>query len=271
MISVEDLPGSVRLKCSVTTRFDILTLFPALIEGVFRASILGRAQQNGLIEVRCLNIRDWATDKHHVTDEPPYGGGPGMVLKPEPIFAAIEALRTVEAQVILLGPAGRRFDQAIATELAQKQHLILISGHYEGVDQRVADYLVDQEISIGDYILTNGAIAAAVVVDAVARLIPGVLGAEESAVNDSFSNNRLEFPQYTRPPVFRGWRVPEVLLSGNHKQIEVWRREQALLRTSCRRPDLLSNSADRETEASSGDGPSIECGAGKEPRPEKDQ
>ncbi len=194
-----------------------------------------------------------------------------MVLKPEPIFAAVEELRTVDSQVILLGPAGRRFDQAVAAELSWKQHLILIGGHYEGVDQRVADHLVDQEISIGDYILTNGAIAAAIVVDAVARLLPGVLGAEESAANDSFSDNRLEYPQYTRPPVFRGWNVPEILLSGNHKQIEIWRREQALHRTGSRRPDLLLKPAERKDEAASGDCGSVEDAVAKGAGPKENE
>jgi tRNA (guanine37-N1)-methyltransferase len=220
-------------------RFDILTLFPGLCEGAFRSSILAKAQENGLLEVRCLNIRDWTTDKHHITDEPSYGGGPGMVLKAEPIFRAVESLKTPDSRVILLGPSGRRFNQACAAELAREKHLILICGHYEGVDQRVGDALADDEISIGDYVLTNGAIAAAIVVDATARLLPGVLGDCESAADDSFVNQFLEYPQYTRPQEFRGLKVPEVLLSGNHAEIETWRREQALERTRDRRPDLL--------------------------------
>jgi tRNA (guanine37-N1)-methyltransferase len=220
-------------------RFDILTLFPALCEGAFQSSILGKAQENGLIQVRCLNIRDWATDKHQITDEPPYGGGAGMVMKAEPIFLAVETLRQPRSKVILLGPGGRGFTHSVAAELAQESHLILVCGHYEGVDQRVADYLADEELSIGDYVLTNGAIAAAVVVDATARLLPGVLGADASARSESFVDSRLEYPHYTRPRVFRGWKVPAVLLSGHHADIEAWRREQAEDKTRKRRPDLL--------------------------------
>ena len=219
--------------------FDILTLFPKLCEGAFAESILKKAQENHLIEVRCLNIRDWATDKHHVTDEPPYGGGPGMVMKPDPIFRAVEAIRNEKSHVILLAPGGRRFDQETAIELSRRTHLIFICGHYEGIDHRVAEHLVDEEISIGDYVLTNGAIAAAVVVDAVARLVPGVLGDKESARDESFSNKLLEYPQYTRPFDFRGWHVPEILLSGNHALIRSWREERAREVTRKRRPDLL--------------------------------
>ena len=229
------------LSAAWMTNFDILTLFPRLCEGAFADSILRRAQENFLIRVRCLNIRDWATDKHHVTDEPPYGGGPGMVLKPGPIFSAVEAIKNENSYIILMAPGGRRFNQDIAIELSRKQHLIFICGHYEGIDHRVAEHLVDEEISLGDYVLTNGAIAAAVVVDSVARLIPGVLGDEESAWSDSFSNKLLEYPQYTRPADFRGWRVPEVLLSGNHALIGSWREEQAREKTRRLRPDLLED------------------------------
>lgn len=221
------------------TSFDILTLFPKMCAGAFGESILKKAQENLLIQVRCLNIRDWATDKHHVTDEPPYGGGPGMVMKPEPIFAAVEAVRTERSHVILMAPGGRRFTQELARELSGKEHLIFICGHYEGIDHRVSEYLADDELSIGDYVLTNGAIAAVVVVDAVARLIPGVLGEGESSLEESFSSNLLEYPQYTRPSDFRGWKVPEVLLSGNHRAIRDWREAQARLKTQERRPDLL--------------------------------
>jgi tRNA (guanine37-N1)-methyltransferase len=221
------------------TRFDILTLFPKLCEGAFNESILKKAQENQLIEVRCLNIRDWATDKHHVTDEPPYGGGPGMVLKPEPIFAAVESIRKPESHVILLGPGGRRFTQALAQELSQKHHLIFICGHYEAVDHRVAEHLANDEISLGDYVLSNGAIAAAVVVDAIARLIPGVLGEATSPDDESFSKGLLEYPQYTRPHDFRGWKVPEILLSGNHAAIRQWREAMAREKTRTHRPDLL--------------------------------
>jgi tRNA (guanine37-N1)-methyltransferase len=224
------------------TSFDILTLFPNLCAGAFADSILKKAQENLLIRVRCLNIRDWATDKHHVTDEPPYGGGPGMVMKPEPIFAAVESIRTERSHVILLGPGGRRFTQEAARGLSQKEHLILVCGHYEGIDHRVSERLVDDELSIGDYVLSNGAIAAAVIVDAVARLIPGVLGEGESTLDESFSSRLLEYPQYTRPSEFRGWKVPDILLSGNHRAIREWRETQALRKTRERRPDLLQGS-----------------------------
>jgi tRNA (guanine37-N1)-methyltransferase len=223
-------------------RFDILTLFPNLCAGVFTESILKKAQENRLIQVRCLNIRDWATDKHRVTDEPPYGGGPGMVLKPEPIFAAVESIRTERSHVILMTPGGRRFTQKIAAELSQKEHLIFVCGHYEGIDHRVTEYLVNDELSIGDFVLSNGALAAAVIVDAVARLIPGVLGDGDSARDESFSSGTLEYPQYTRPHEFRGWNVPEVLLSGNHRAIREWRDNQARQKTQQRRPDLLEGS-----------------------------
>jgi tRNA (guanine37-N1)-methyltransferase len=210
--------------------------------GAFAESILKKAQENLLIQVRCLNIRDWATDKHHVTDEPPYGGGPGMVMKPEPIFAAVETIRTEQSHVILMAPGGRRFTQEIARELSSKEHLIFICGHYEGIDHRVSEHLADDELSIGDYVLSNGAIAAVIVVDAVARLIPGVLGESESALDESFSSNLLEYPQYTRPSDFRGWKVPDVLLSGNHRAIRDWRESQARRKTRERRPDLLGGS-----------------------------
>jgi tRNA (guanine37-N1)-methyltransferase len=218
---------------------DILTLFPSLCAGAFSESILKKAQENRLIQIRCLNIRDWTTDKHHVTDEPPYGGGPGMVMKPEPIFAAVESIRTERSRVILMGPGGRRFTQAVAAELSRKEHLIFLCGHYEGIDHRVVEHLADDEISIGDYVLSNGAVAAAVVVDAIARLIPGVLGDGDSAVNESFSSGLLEYPQYTRPQEFRGWSVPEILLSGHHRAIREWREEQARQKTRERRPDLM--------------------------------
>ncbi len=223
--------------------FDILTLFPGLCEGAFSESILGKARENRLIQVRCLDIRQWATGKHRVTDEPPYGGGPGMVMKAEPIFAAVEAIRRPDSHVILMSAAGQRFTQQKAHELTQKPHLIFVCGQYEGIDQRVADHLADEELSIGDYILTNGAIAAAVIVDAVARLIPGVLGEADSAKDESFSHNLLEYPHYTRPADFRGWKVPEILLSGNHAAIEAWRKAEALKRTVERRPDLQTPGA----------------------------
>jgi tRNA (guanine37-N1)-methyltransferase len=221
--------------------FDILTLFPGLCGGAFSESILGKAQENRLIQVRCLDVRQWATGKHRVTDEPPYGGGPGMVMKAEPVFTAVESIRRPDSHVILMSAAGHRFTQQKAQELAKKPHLIFICGHYEGVDHRVAEHLVDEELSIGDYILTNGAIAATVVVDAVARLIPGVLGEADSATDESFSHGLLEYPHYTRPAEFRGWKVPEILLSGNHAAIEAWRKTEALKRTVERRPDLQTS------------------------------
>jgi tRNA (guanine37-N1)-methyltransferase len=214
--------------------------------------MMKRAQENKIVDLRIHNLRDWATDKHHIVDDAPFGGGQGMVMKPEPIFAAVEDLqKTSNAQrstlnvqlqkpkVILMSPAGRRLDQSLATDLSKESHLIVICGHYEGVDQRVIEHLVDLEISIGDYVLTNGAIAAVVLVDAVVRLLPGVLGHEHSAIDDSFSTGLLEGPQYTRPAEFRGWKIPEVLLSGNHAEIAKWRKEQALKRTKQNRPDLL--------------------------------
>jgi tRNA (guanine37-N1)-methyltransferase len=221
-------------------QIDILTLFPAIATAPLAESMMKRAQEHGLATIRAHNLRDWATDKHRTTDDMPYGGGQGMVLKCEPIFAAIESLRTPESRVLYLSPAGRRFDQRAALEFSKAPHLILLCGHYEGVDQRVIDTLVDEELSIGDYVLTNGALAAAVITDAVVRLIPGVLGDEQSAADDSFATGLLEFPHYTRPVEFRDLRVPEVLLSGNHGEIAKWRREQALAKTRRVRPDLLA-------------------------------
>lgn len=220
-------------------KIDILTLFPQICEGALAHSIVGRARERQILSIVAHNLRDWATDKHRITDEPPYGGGPGMVLKIEPIYHALESLRTPEAHVVLMSAQGRKFTQAHAAELARRPHVILVCGHYEGVDERVASHLVDDEISIGDYILTNGALSAAVVVDAVARLLPGVLGDGESAVQDSFSEGILDHPHYTRPVEFRGWKVPEVLLSGNHAAIAKWRAEEAMRLTRERRGDLL--------------------------------
>ena len=206
--------------------------------GVLDESMLRIAREKGLAEIRMRNLRDWAPGKHRVTDEPPYGGGAGMVLKVEPVALALEELRRTESRVILMSAQGARFDQAAARRLAGEKHLIMISGHYEGVDQRVADHLVDEEISLGDYVLTNGTLAALVVSDAVVRLLPGVLGDEQSAADESFSHGLLEYPHYTRPAEFRGWKVPDVLLSGNHAAIEAWRREKARERTRLKRPDL---------------------------------
>jgi tRNA (guanine37-N1)-methyltransferase len=220
-------------------KIDIVTLFPEICRAPLSESIMKRAQEKGLVDLRIHNLREWTTDKHHVVDDAPFGGGQGMVMKPEPIFAAVEDLGHRTSKVILMSPAGRRFDQRMAAELAGESHLVIICGHYEGVDHRVIEHLVDLEISIGDYVLTNGGIAAIILVDAIVRLLPGVLGRDESAADDSFSSGLLEAPQYTRPADFRRWKVPEILLSGNHAEIAKWRKEQALKRTKENRPDLL--------------------------------
>lgn len=225
--------------------FDILTLFPNIFESVFDESIVKRAREAGLVSIGIHNIRDFAADKHHVTDEPPYGGGGGMIMKPEPIFRAVEAVLDLEAgqkpeaPVILLSPQGRTFTQAVARELSKHPHLLLICGHYEGVDERVRQFLASDEISIGDYVLTGGEIPAMAIVDAVTRLVPGVLGDPGATFEDSHAEGLLEYPHYTRPQVFRGHPVPEVLLSGNHAEIVRWRRQEALRRTLERRPELL--------------------------------
>jgi tRNA (guanine37-N1)-methyltransferase len=230
-------------------KIDIVTLFPEICRAPLNESMMKRAQEKGIADVHIHNLRDWTTDKHHVADDAPFGGGQGMVMKPEPIFAAVEDLQTQTpdvkhrtSKIILMSPAGRRFDQQMARQLSLESHLIIVSGHYEGVDHRVIEHLVDLEISIGDYVLTNGAIAAVVLVDAIVRLLPGALGHERSAVDDTFSleSSGLEAPQYTRPAEFRGWRVPEILLSGNHAEIAEWRKKEALRRTRANRPDLLS-------------------------------
>jgi tRNA (guanine37-N1)-methyltransferase len=219
---------------------DILTLFPEVFQGVFNFGIFQRAMEQKLVNIAVHNIRDYTHDKHHTADDYPYGGGAGMVLKPDPIFEAVESIdKEAETPIILLSPQGRLFCQKIAQELSSHRRLILICGHYEGVDERVSEHLVTDEISVGDYVLSGGEPAAMVVIDAVVRLLPGVLGSAESLVDDSHVGGLLEYPQYTRPPVFRGWSVPEVLLSGNHAQIAQWRREQAIRRTMKRRPELL--------------------------------
>ena len=220
-------------------RVDIITLFPEICRGPLSESMMGRAQESGALDLRIHNLRDWTNDRHNVVDDAPFGGGPGMVMKPEPIFAAVESLRTNESAVVLMTPQGRRFDQSLARQYSAHPHLIVLCGHYEGIDQRVVEHLVDAEISIGDYVLTNGAIAAVVFVDAVVRLLPGVLGHELSAADDSFSIGLLEAPQYTRPAEFRGWKVPDVLLSGNHAEIAAWRKREAARRTRENRSDLL--------------------------------
>jgi len=231
-------------------KFEIFTLFPELFEPYLQISILQRARQRGLIEVAVHNIRTWTSDRHHVTDDEPYGGGGGMVMKPEPIFSAVEGVlgSSPQCPIILLTPQGRTFTQKIAQELASHPHLALICGRYEGVDERVRQHLVTDELSIGDYVLTGGELAALVVIDAVARLIPGVIGDPQGAAHDSHASGLLEYPQYTRPAEFRSWRVPQVLLSGDHARIKRWRREQALLRTWLRRPDLLDTAELTETD-----------------------
>ena len=222
-------------------RFDVFTLFPDVFKPYLDASILQRAQENNLVDVQLHNIRDWTTDRHHVCDDLPYGGGGGMVMKPEPIFTAVESVLGIppSCPVILLTPQGRVFNQSVAQELSQHLHLGLLCGRYEGIDERVREHLVTDEISIGDYVLSGGELPALVLIDAITRLIPGALGDPEGAWDDSHATGLLEYPHYTRPPEFRGWGVPEILLSGDHARIAKWRRQQALLRTRQRRPDLL--------------------------------
>jgi len=220
-------------------KVDVLTLFPAMFAGPLDESIIKRARAAGLLELRIHNLRDYAHDRHKTVDDRPFGGGPGMLLKPEPIFEAVETLARENTRVVLLSPAGRQFNQAIARELAAQEDLMLVTGHYEGFDERIRQELADDELSIGDYVLTNGALPAMVIIDTVARLLPGVLGDDQSAHDESFSAGLLEYPQYTRPAEFRGMKVPEVLLSGNHAEIARWRAEQSRTVTQQRRPDLL--------------------------------
>ena len=232
-------------------RIDIFTLFPEISDGSLKTSILGRAINQELVKVIIHNIRDFTHDRHRTADDYPYGGGAGMVLKPEPVFEAVETVKerlveegmkkkeVAKIPVILLTPRGRLFSQPVAHELSQHQNLMLICGHYEGIDERVSQHLATDEMSIGDYVLTGGELAAMVVVDALTRLLPGVLGSELSPGDDSHSNGLLEYPQYTRPPLFRGWAVPEILVSGNHEKIAGWRREQSILHTFKQRPELL--------------------------------
>jgi len=234
-------------------RFEVFSLFPEVFEPYLESSILQRARQRGLVQVHLHDIRAWTSDRHHVTDDTPYGGGGGMVMKPEPIFAAVEGVlgSPPACLVFLLSPQGRTFNQSVAQELADLPappggdgpRLALLCGRYEGVDERVRQYLVTGEISVGDYVLSGGELPALVVIDAVTRLVPGVLGDPGGAQNDSYASGLLEYPHYTRPPEFRGWKAPEVLLSGDHARIERWRREQSLLRTWQRRPDLLASAA----------------------------
>ncbi len=222
-------------------RIDVLTLFPAMLDGFLSESMLGRAREAKLLEINVRNLRDWATDKHRTTDDRPFGGGAGMVMKCEPVFAAIEELQTPGCRRIYLTPDGAPFTSAKAAELSRRQHLVLLSGHYEGIDQRIRDNLIDEELGIGDYVLTNGTLPAAVVIDALARFIPGVLGEEKSLTDESFTRSLLDFPQYTRPAVFRGMSVPEVLQQGHHGEIEKWRHARQLEKTRKIRPDLLEN------------------------------
>jgi tRNA (guanine37-N1)-methyltransferase len=220
-------------------KIDVLTLFPAMFAGPLDESIVQRARANGVLDLTVTNLRDYTHDRHKTVDDRPFGGGPGMLLKPEPVFEAVESLAREKTRVILLSPAGRKFNQAIARELAQAEHLLLICGSYEGFDERIRERLAHDELSIGDYVLTNGALPAMVIIDAVTRLLPGVLGDDESSLDESFSRELLEYPHYTRPAEFRGMKVPDVLLSGNHAEIAKWRAEQARRRTAERRPDLL--------------------------------
>ncbi len=224
-------------------RVDIFSLFPEVFQPYLEISILKRAIQSALLEVKTYNIRDWAFDRHHTTDDAPYGGGGGMIMKPEPIFSAVESVLGAppDCPVILLTPQGQLFNQPMASELASYEHLAMICGRYESVDERIREHLVTHAISIGDYVLTGGELPALVVLDAVARLLPGVLGDPQATSDDSFSSGLLEYPHYTRPPEFRGWTVPETLLSGNHAELKRWRRQQSLLRTLKLRPDLLPN------------------------------
>lgn len=226
-------------------RIEVITTFPGIIEAATSESIIGRARQKGIVDISAVNLRDFTEDKHRTTDDTPYGGGPGMVMKAEPLFKAVESLTARRAaertRVLLMTPQGRRFGQKMAEELAGESHLIFVCGRYEGVDERIREHLVTDEVSIGDYIVTGGELPALVIIDAVARLLPGVLGDETSSESESYSSGLLEYPQYTRPAIFRGWQVPKVLLSGNHAEIEKWRRAQALERTLERRPDLLES------------------------------
>ncbi len=225
-------------------KIDVLTLFPGMFAGPLDESIIQRARKSGLLDLAIHNLRDYTHDRHKTVDDRPFGGGPGMLLKPEPIFEALEHLTGDHTHVVLLTPAGRRFNQALARELSLRAHILLICGSYEGVDERVREAWVDEELSIGDYVLTNGALPAMVVIDAVTRLLPGALGDDASASEESFSADWLEYPQFTRPAEFRGMKVPEILLSGHHAEIAKWRLEQARLRTQQQRPDLPTPSSD---------------------------
>ena len=222
-------------------QIDVLTLFPQMLDGFLSESMMGRAQANGVVDVNVRNLRDWAKGKHKQVDDRPFGGGAGMVVMPEPIFDAIEELQTPKTHRIYLAPDGDRLTPELAQSLAKKEHLILLSGHYEGIDERARENMIDQEISIGDYVLTNGTLAAAVVIDCLCRFLPGFLGEEKSLTSESFQGSLLDFPQFTRPSMFRDMPIPEILLSGNHAEIEKWRQREREERTRERRPDLLED------------------------------
>ena len=228
-------------------RIDIVSLFPEICSGALGESIIGRAIRNGLVDIRYVNLRDFAHDRRKTVDDTPYGGGAGMVLAVEPLFECVESLATERSRVLLMCPQGRRFRQSDARRLSEEDHLIFVCGHYEGIDERARQSLFDEELSIGDYVLTNGALAAVVMTDAIVRLLPGVLGSDESSGEESFGDlPLLEYPQYTRPVEYRGMKVPDVLLSGNHEEISNWRLEQRVIRTAGRRPDLLERIADED-------------------------
>jgi len=231
-------------------QFEVFTLLPEVFPSYLESSIIKRARQNGLLTVNVHNIRDYTHDKHHMTDDTPYGGGGGMVMKPEPVFEAVESILGSQpaCPIIMLTPQGRVFSQAIADELSRHEKIALLCGRYEGMDERIREHLVTDEISVGDYVLTGGELPALILIDAVSRLIPGVLGDPDGAIDDSHATGLLEYPHYTRPPEFRGWRVPEILLSGDHGKVDQWRREQSLLRTLARRPDLLEKAKLTEKE-----------------------
>ncbi len=231
---------------------DVITIFPGMLRGFFEESMLGRAAASGRAVFRTIDLREFTEDVHRTTDDRPYGGGPGMVMKPEPLFKAVESVKRPESRVVLMTPQGEPFHQRCAERLSRERHLIFVCGHYEGVDERVRESLVTDEISIGDYVLTNGALAAAVVVDAVVRLVPGVLGGEGATEDESFSHGLLEHPQYTRPASFRGMEVPGILMSGNHGEVDKWRRQQATERTRLRRPDLMTDKTEESEEDEGG-------------------
>ncbi len=225
-------------------KIDVLTLFPQMLDGFLSESMMGRARSSGLVDLHVHNLRDWSTNKHNTVDDRPFGGGAGMVLTPEPLFGAIEELQAEGTHRVYMAPDGEPLSPVLAEDLSQKKHLLILSGHYEGIDERARQNLIDQEVSIGDYVLTNGTLAAAVLIDCLCRFLPGFLGEEKSLTNESFQDNLLDFPQFTRPADFRNMPIPEVLLSGNHAKIEAWRQRQREERTRKRRPDLIENSQD---------------------------